>query len=183
MDAGGLFAGSEPRNEDEAAFIERLRAEALSWSVPGLDLERHTSGFVGVVPFFVMVDVPWSPSSPRPSGWSNLQIAYWTPDDGAPHLEGAWAGGYLLDDHDGNDLDCLTVNGVDATPAQSATWAADWAQRQLARPVVVDKWLRGNVVAARRWRFPDNERVLQDERSWLSPLRRRRPERTDQARP
>ncbi len=87
-----------------------------------------------------------------------------------------------LDDHDGNDPECLTVIGVDASPEQHATWAAQWLLRQLRRPVVREEWLRDGQVVAHTLRLSDTGTVLARHGSSPRRLFRRPPDQVTQLR-
>ncbi|HLL65860.1 MAG TPA: hypothetical protein VK453_08925 [Micromonosporaceae bacterium] len=150
----GWFADAVGRNDGEAAFLERLRQLSPGWSVAGLS-ERDTSSLAAMVPLFVDVEVPGLPIPRR-----MLQVGYWTGGYYERALQGVWGDSYLLDDHDGNDAEDLTVVGVRASHEQHAEWAADWFLRQLRRPVVRQEWLRRDRVVAARWRLDDTGRVL-----------------------
>lgn len=116
---------------------------------------QDTSSQRWLAPLHVDVQVP-KVTIPR----CTLQIAYWTGGPFGQALHGVWGDNYLMDDHDGNDPEDLTVVGVRATAEQYAAWAADWLVHQLERPVVRHEWLRGGRVAAATWRLEDTGRVL-----------------------
>ena len=164
------FGGAEGRNADEVAFLAELRRLAALWDAPELDPEDDTSAEVLLAPLFIGLDVPGVTAAR-----DNLQLAYWT---GAESwLTGEWGTGYLLDAHDGNSSECLTVRDVQATPEEFARVAADWMLGQLGRPLVREDWLSGNVPHATRWRFTDNGHVLDRDGLSLRRVLRRQPDR------
>ncbi len=148
------FPNETGRNDQEKAFLDQLRLEAASWRIDELS-PQDTSSQRWLTPLYVDVEVP-RVTIPR----STLQVAYWTSGWYGSALQGVWGDGYLMDDHDGNDPEDLTVLGVRATPKQYATWAADWLLRQLHRPVIREEWLRHDRVVAATWRLDDTGRIL-----------------------
>ncbi|MEH1129573.1 hypothetical protein [Micromonospora sp. CPCC 206061] len=157
------FAAETGRNDQETAFLEGLRQRATTWHVDGLS-PQDTSSQRWLAPLYVDVQVP-KVTIPR----RTLQIAYWTGGPYGQALHGVWGDDYLMDDHDGNDPEDLTVVGIQATAGQYAAWAADWLVRQLERPVVRHEWLRGGRVAATMWCLQDTGRVL--GKTGISPRR------------
>jgi hypothetical protein len=157
------FAAENGRNEQESAFLEYLRQRAATWHVVGLS-PQDTSSQRWLAPLYVDVHVPRM-TIPR----SILQVAYWTSGPYGQALQGAWGDDYLMDDHDGNNPEDLTVVGVQAAVEQYAAWAADWLLRQLQRPVVRHEWLRDGRVVAATWLLEDTGRVLY--KTGVSPRR------------
>ncbi|MEW2477669.1 hypothetical protein AB0875_28225 [Micromonospora gifhornensis] len=160
------------RHEGEIAFLEQLRREASGWDVDGLSPEDDTSSQVWLAPLYVDVDVPGLTIRRR-----TLQVGYWTNGPFGQALHGVWGDDYLLDDHDGNDPENLTVVGVRASHENYAQWAAAWLLRQLKRPVVREEWLTGDRVAAATWRLDDTGRVLARHGNGFRRLMRRRADR------
>ncbi|GAB3934044.1 hypothetical protein GCM10027614_06330 [Micromonospora vulcania] len=113
------FPDEVGRNEGEAAFLERLRREASGWDVEGLSPEDDTSSQRWLVPLYIDVDVPGLTIRRR-----TLQVGYWTGGMSGQALHGAWGDEYLLDDHNGNEPEDLTVVGVRASHEDYAEWAA-----------------------------------------------------------
>ena len=164
------FAGTDGRDDDERAFLLELRRLVASW--PDGDLQAEdTHAEIVLAPLFLAVSVPGAPELR-----DELQLGYWT---GAERwLEGAWAGGaYLLDDHDGNSAECLTVRGTRSTPQEFARFAAEWIRLQLDRSVIREEWIRRGEVVATTWRLSDTKRVLAREGSNVPRLLRRPPDR------
>lgn len=166
------FPDEVGRDDGEAAFLERLRREASRWDVQGLSPEDDTSSRRWLVPLYVDVDVPGLAIRRR-----TLQVGYWTGGPLGPALQGVWGDDYLLDDHDGNDPEDLTVVGVRASHEEYAEWAAAWLLRQLKRPVVREEWLAGDRVVATTWRLDDTGRVLARRGNGFRRLMRRRADR------
>ena len=164
------FGGSEGRNPEEVAFLNELRRLAALWDVPDLNPDDHTSAEVILAPLLLGLDVP-GVTARR----DNLQLAYWTGPES--WLTGEWGTEYILDDHDGNSPECLTVRGVRASPEEFASFAAGWMLRQLQRPLVREDWLSGDVPHATRWRFTDTGHVLDRDGLSLRRLLRRQPDR------
>ncbi len=153
--ASPWFSDEPGRNEAEATFLAHLRHEAEAWDVARLTPE-DTSAECFLIPVYAGVTVPGLTIDVR-----TLQIAYWTSLPCGAVLHGAWSrASYILDDHDGNDFEDLTVAGVHADPQQHAAWAAAWILPQLGRPIVRQDWLRNDEVVASTWRFADTGRVL-----------------------
>jgi hypothetical protein len=165
------FPDETGRNDQERAFLDQLRLQAASWRIEDVS-PGDTSSERWLTPLYIDVEVPRI-TIPR----STLQVAYWTSGPYGSALHGTWGDGYLMDDHDGNDPEDLTVVGVLATPEQYATWAADWLLRQLHRPVIREEWLRHDRVVATTWRLADTGHIL--GKTGLTPRRllRRKPDR------
>ena len=109
------FDDEPGRNEAEAAFLSRLRREAEAWNVEGLGPEDTSAGCF-VIPVYAGVTIPGLTIDVR-----TLEIAYWTGLPCGAVLQGAWSSAsYILDNHDGNDLEALTVAGVAADAEQHA---------------------------------------------------------------
>jgi hypothetical protein len=174
--------GEEPgRNEAEAAFLAELRRETAGWHAYGLSPADTESYDIGV-PLYAEEEVPAMKTAGR-----MLQIGFWTGGpwaerSGGAILQGVWGDDHPLDDHNGNDPECLTVTGVDVGPEQHARWAAAWIVRQLQRPVVREEWLRGQEVVATTWRFTDTGTVLRRQGLSLGRLLRRDPDRVTKVR-
>jgi hypothetical protein len=166
------FPDEVGRNDAEARFLQRIRQIAAGWSVPGLTPERDTSSLTVLLPLYVDVDVADLPIARR-----TLQIGYWTGEHYEQALQGAWGDVYLLDDHDGNDPEDLTVVGLRAGPEEYAEWAADWLLRQLHRPIVRQEWRHNGRMVAATWRLDDTGRVLGAQGHSMRRLLRRRPDR------
>jgi hypothetical protein len=170
------FGGVPGHDDAEAAFLEHLRREAGGWDVEDVSPALTSSVYIGL-PLYADIDVPGLAEPARP-----LQVGFWTGGpwagrSGGYVLQGVWGDDHPLDDHDGNDPECLTVIGVDASPQQHATWAAEWLLRQLRRPVVREEWLRDGQVVASTWRLSDTGTVLAREGASPRRLLRRPPDR------
>ena len=170
-EASRWFVGEPVRNDEESRFLAGLRESAAKWSVEGL-VPEHTSSFVGIDPLCVDLRVPGLPAR-----YSILQVAYWSDHAGGPVLHGTWGDEYLLEDHDGNDPRDLTVAGVTGAPEQFAAWTAGWLLRQLHRPVVEERWMRHETVAAKTWRLADTGQVLGRKGQSARRILRRAPDR------
>ncbi|TYP89033.1 hypothetical protein [Blastococcus xanthinilyticus] len=175
------FGGQPGRNEAETAYLARLREEVGGWTLDGLSPGHTWAADIGL-PLYIDIDVPGLSELRRP-----LQVGFWTGGPSAGRsggyvLQGVWGDDHPLDDHDGNSPECLTVIGVDATPEQHATWAAEWLLRQLRRPVVREDWLRDGRVVAATWRLSDTGTVLARQGSSPRRLLRRAPDRVTEVR-
>lgn len=173
------FPDEVGRDDGEAAFLQRLRREASGWNIDGLSPADDTSSQRLQASLYVDVDAPGLAAIRR----RTLQVGYWTDGPFGQALQGVWGDEYLLDDHDGNDPEDLTVVGVRANHEEYAQWAAAWLLRQLCRPVVRQEWLAGDRVVAATWRLDDTGRVLARQGSGLRRLLRRRADRTVVVRP
>lgn len=168
------FAGGEPRDEAEHAFLATWRARAGMWAVADLQ-PSHTSVTTAIDPLLVSVDrIAGLPED------QSLQVGFWQTDPYGPALEGEWGDRYLLDNHV-YGRDGLTVLGLRASPEQFANWTASWLEAQLMRPVDWLQWLnsRGTVVAT-RWRLVGSDFVLKSQ--GRPGLRRRPPDRVERVR-
>jgi hypothetical protein len=175
VSAGQRFGDVLGRNEAEIAFLVRLRHEAGSWAVAGLSSDDTSSAYIGV-PLYADVHVPGVPTLRR---WP--QIAFWTDGPWAQRsggliLQGGWGDDRPLDDHDGNDPECLTVVGVDVSLERHAAWAAEWIVRQLLRPVAREDRVRNGQAVASTWRLADTGTVLQRQGVSRRRLLRRAPD-------
>jgi hypothetical protein len=78
-------------------------------------------------------------------------------------------GAYLFDGHDPYQL---YVVGLPASPSQCGTWAAEWLQAQLRRPIVRREWVRpsrgfaallpsasGSIAAIEWWFLNPDQRI------------------------
>ena len=160
------FAGSDGRNQQEAAFLAALRKEAAAWSLPGLD-PAQTGCEEYLVPLYLFVEV--SPgaepdrNSPAALPWTlALELAFWTDRTRPDLLEGSWGdairpldGGPTPDPREG-----LRVSGVSIAPSLAGQLAASWVRVQLERSIWRDDWMRGDEVLASRWRFSDTGREM-----------------------
>ncbi len=154
--ASGWFDGAEGRSSDEAAFLERLRSLAHQRWEEGHVSPSQTQAHAVLQPLYVEVSIPQLVTPRR-----LLQVAYWSAE--RPRLEGSWGDDYLLDDYDCEDRETLTIAGVSATPGQFATWAFEWMQSELSRPLLKEDWLKQGRVVATRWRFGDTGSILASE--------------------
>ena len=177
------FAGDPPSDTLDEAFLTRVREEASHRDMKDLrPTETSSIAARDLRPLVLMVDVPQMPDELQ--AWSHLAVCYWPPESSSyPRLEGSWGSGHFLDDHDGNDRDCLTVDGVPATPEDLASFSAQWLTAQLARPIECDQWLIQGEVLAQQWRFADTGRVLSSPGKLLRRAVRREPDRTHRVRP
>ncbi|MEK8227455.1 hypothetical protein NKG05_17140 [Oerskovia sp. M15] len=75
------FSGDEPRTPREQAFLDRLRADAASWDLPGLDPDL-TGADTARDPLLVSVDLP--------AVGAVLQVGFWSTTPGGWRLTGAW---------------------------------------------------------------------------------------------
>jgi hypothetical protein len=156
------FAGAEPRNEHEAAFLESLRASAAVWRMPGVTPESTRSLSV-LNPLYVECKVPDLPAGSSLD--AVLQAGYlW--DAVEPSLMGEWGSeNYLLDGASATDI--LHVVGMASSPAVFGEWTADWMWRQLQRPVERIDFVgsRGEELGT-EWRLADNLRSLGTTGHW-----------------
>ncbi|GAB2586726.1 hypothetical protein [Microlunatus antarcticus] len=134
------FAGDEPTEAREQAFVEALRVVASTWSFTDLDA-AHTSTAANEIGRLVEVKVPSLTTSRR-----TLRILYDVDVDGPPALQSEWtAFGYPFEGPGYEQPDPETdlwVSGVDASPQQFGAWAGLWFERQLRRPVRRVEWDR-----------------------------------------
>jgi hypothetical protein len=93
-----------------------------------------------------------------------LWVTYWVRDPARRALEGAWGDDYIADNYSGDRDEELTVAGVDAEPAQFATWCSHWMNTQLKRPVVREEWGPTGQVAV--WKLVDTNMRLQVKGPW-----------------
>ncbi len=166
MTDGGWFQGDEPRSEDEARFLARLRELAPGWSVSGL-LPEGSGCLAVLTPLFVNVQ---HPSLWDGFGLTELQVGYWPPASSGLRLEGEWGNEYLLD-NGGDDTD-LRIQGVSAEPEFFAEAAATWLEAQLLRPIERLDWMKGDRVVATRVRLAGGGQTLAKRGSWLGTRRR-----------
>lgn len=167
---GGWFSGDEPRTDDEARFLARLRELAPDWPVAGL-VPDGTWCSTGMVPLFVAVDCP---SLAGEVGLTSLHVGYWPPTGHGLRLQGEWGDAYLLD-NGGDDTD-LHIQGVPAKPEFFADAAGTWLATQLLRPINRLEWVKGNRVVAMRVQLGDAGKTLVRRGSSLRT--RRRPDAT-----
>ena len=175
------FGGVPGRGDAKAAFLEQLRREANGWYQEDVTPSLTSSLYIGQ-PLYADIDVPGLTEPAR-----QLQVGFWRGgpwggQSGGYVLQGAWGDDHPLDDHDGNDPECLTVIGVQATPESHATWAAQWLLRQLRRPVVREEWLRNGQVVAHTLRLSDTGTMLARHGSSPRRLFRRPPDQVTQIR-
>ena len=167
-EAAAWFTGDEPRTEDEARFLDRLRVRAVDWDVPGLD---PSASWCLAKLVCLLVVVP-SPSLVGLNGLHSIQVGYY-PAGKVLRLEGEWGEDHLLDN--GGDERDLRVDGVAADPEWFADLSADWIGQQLLRPLVRAEWLDGSSVVATQTRLDDTGFVLSRSGSWFKM--RREPDR------
>lgn len=170
MTDAGWFSGDEPRTDDEARFLARLRELASGWPVPGLGPEA-TWCLTALVPLLVAVD---SPSLAGEVGLTSLHVGYWPPTPQGLRLEGEWGDDHLLD-NGGSETD-LRIQGVSGEPEFFADATAAWLATQLLRPIDRMDWLHGDRVVATRIRLGGGGQTLVRRGSWLRT--RRDPDRT-----
>lgn len=175
------FGGVPGRDDAEAAFLDQLRREASGWDQEDVTPSLTGSLYIGL-PLYVDIDVPGFTKPAR-----HLQLGFWTGGpwagrSGGYVLQGAWGGNHLLDLHDGDDPECLTVIGLQASPESHAVWAAQWLLRQLRRPIVREEWLLNGQVVAHTCRLSDTGTVLSRHGSSPRRLFRRPPDQVTQIR-
>jgi hypothetical protein len=159
-EAAAWFTGDEPRTDDEARFLDRLRVRAVDWVVPGLD---HSTSWCLAKLACLLVVVP-SPSLIGLNGLHSIQVGYY-PAGKLLRLEGEWGEDHLLDS--GGDERDLRIHGVEADPEWFVDVSADWIGQQLLRPLVQEEWLVGSSVVASQTRLDDTGFVLSRSGSWL----------------
>ena len=154
------FTGDEPRNDDEARFLDRIRTRAVDWEVPGLD---PSASWCLARLACLLVVVP-SPSLAGLDGLHSIQVGYY-PAGKLLRLEGEWGEDHLLDN--GGDERDLRVEGVEAEPEWFADLSADWIGQQFLRPLERREWLDGSRVVAAQTRLGDTGFVLSRSGSWF----------------
>lgn len=159
------FSGDDPRTDDEARFVTRLRELALGWTVPGLAPDA-TWTLTGLVPLLVAVDCPALEGEP---GLTSLHVGYWPPTPLGLRVEGEWGDDHLLD-NGGNDTD-LKIEGMWQEPEFFADAAGTWLLTQLLRPIERMEWLKGDRVVATRIRLGRGGQTLV-RRGWEFRTRR-----------
>jgi hypothetical protein len=147
---GEWFSGDAGRTDDEREFLDRLRQAAALWTNDAKQADTSTFAWE-FGPLTVGVKVPKLTTT-----FNMLWVSYWVTDPARRVLEGAWGDNHIADDYEGDRDEDLTVAGVDAEPAQFATWCADWMNAQLKRPVVREEWGPSGQVAV--WKLADTNR-------------------------
>ena len=155
------FSGGEARTDDEREFLDQLRRDAASWTndVKPADTQAFAweSG-----PLIVGVDIPKLTTALR-----HLWVSYWLVEPDQRALEGAWGDDLIADRYTGDRVEDLTVTGVEAKPAQFATWCSMWLYSQLKRPVVREEW---GPRKAEIWKLADTNMKLQVKGVWWKRL-------------
>lgn len=165
MTGGDWFRGAEPRSEDEARFLARLRELADGWQVPGL-LPEGSAYLAVLTPLVATVEHPLLRGG---FGLTQLQVGYWPPSPSEMRLEGQWGDDHLLDN--GGDATDLHIVGVSGEPEFFAEAAASWLLAQLVRPIERLDWIKGDRIVATQIRIAEGGQTLSSRGSWFRTRR------------
>lgn len=160
------FSGAA-RTDGEQEFLDQLRRDAAGWNNDISPADTVTFAWE-LGPLIVGLEIPKITAAYR-----HLWVSYWSSGTGQRALEGAWGDDLIADDYSADREESLTVSGVEANPAQFASWCSHWLVNQLRRPVVREEW--GPAGGAAVWKLADTSFVLQTRGPWW---RRRGPSTT-----
>lgn len=198
MEHGDAWFAVDPSPVGAAAdFLEAARAAAVNWQP--IDITpADTAAMAEPDGFLIEVTIPGLTCRYR-----TLRVLYTPPgsDPSLPLLQSEMGedlasedGAYLFEGHDPYQL---YVVGLPASPSQCGTWAAEWLQAQLQRPIVRREWERppaglaallptaSGSIAAIEWWFinPDQQIDIHKSPAWWWWLVKRTPDREITERP